>query len=118
MKEMKENYIHKEILRHGLDKCFWEVMDARIYFIDELLLTNFMDYLLDSANDSTDLSILLDKSTDDFTHPYIAKKISIYYNSVEDLMFDVKSYLLNNYNINYDKELENRKAKRNEKRGK
>lgn len=118
MKEMKENYIHKEILRNSLDVCFWEVMNARIYFMDELLFTDFMDYALDLANDSSDLSLLLDKSTDEFVHPYIARKISIYYNSVQDLIFDIKSYLLKNYDIDYNKELENRKTKRNEKRGK
>lgn len=118
MKEMKENYIHKEILRNSLDVCFWEVMNARIYFLDELLFTDFMNYTLDLAGDSTDLSLLLDKTTDNFIHPYIARKISIYYNSVQDLIFDIKSYLLKNYNIDYDKELENRKAKKNKKEGK
>nr|DAI31761.1 MAG TPA: hypothetical protein [Caudoviricetes sp.] len=91
-------------------------MNARIYFIDELLFTDFMDYALDMASDSTDLSLLLDKSTEDFIHPYIARKISIYYQSVQDLMFDIKSYLSQKYDIDYYKELENRKAKRNEKK--
>lgn len=113
---MKENYIHKEILRNSLDLCFWEVMNARIYFINELLLTDYMDYALDMAGDSADLSLLLDKSTDEFVHPYIARKISVYYQSVQDLMFDINSYLLKNYNIDYNKELEIRKAKRNEKK--
>lgn len=116
MKEMNENYIHKEILRNSLENCFWEVMNARIYFINELLLTDFMDYALDMAGDSTDLSLLLDKSTDKFVHPYIARKISLYYQSVQDLMLDIKSYLLKKYNIDYNKELEIRKAKRNEKK--
>ena len=120
MKEMKENenYIHKEILRDSLDVCFWKVMNARVYFIDELLFTDFMDYTIDLADDSTELSILLDNSTDDFVHPYIARKISIYYNAVNDLIFDIQSYLLTNYDIDYNRELENRKAKRNEKRNK
>lgn len=116
MNEIENCYIHKDILRESLDVCFWEVMNARMYFQDELLFTDFMDYALDMAGDSTDLSILLNKSTDKFVHPYIARKISIYYNSVQDLMFDIKSYLLNNYNIDYNKELEIRKAKRNAKR--
>lgn len=119
MKEMKEietNYIHKEILRNSLDECFWEVMNARTYFMDELLFTDFMDYALDLAGDSTDLTTLLNKSTDEFVHPYIAKKISIYYKSVQDLIFDIKSYLLKKYDIDYYKELEKRKAKRNAKK--
>ena len=113
---MKENYIHKEMLRNSLDMCFWEVMNARIYFLDELLLTDFMNYALDMAGDSTDLSLLLDKTTDKFVHPYVARKISLYYQSVQDLMFDIKSYLLKKYNIDYNKEIENRKAKRNAKK--
>lgn len=119
MKEMKEiemNYIHKAMMRDCLDRCFWEVMNARTYFIDELLFTDFMDYTIDLAGDSTDLSLLLDKSTDEFVHPYIARKISIYYNTVQDLIFDIKSYLLKKYDIDYYKELEKRKAKRNERR--
>ena len=117
MKEMKENemnYIHKEILRDSLDKCFWEVMNARMYFINELLFTDFMVYALDLAGDSTDLSLLLDKTTDKFVHPYIARKISLYYQSVQDLIFDIKSYLLKKYDIDYYKELEKRKAKKKE----
>lgn len=113
---MKENYIHKEILRNSLDVCFWEVMNARIYFLNELLFTDFMEYALDMAGDSTDLSLLLDKSSDNYVHPYIARKISVYYQSVQKLMFDIKSYLLKEYNIDYNKELENRKAKRNAKK--
>lgn len=117
MKEIEMNYIHKEILRNSLDACFWEVMNARIYFMDELLFTDYMDYLLDMAGDSTDLTVLLDKSTDDFVHPHIARKISIYYNAVQDLIFDIKSYLLK-YDIDYYKELEKRKAKNEKKEGK
>lgn len=116
MKELKENYIHKEILRNSLDMCFWEVMNARIYFLNELLLSDFMYYTLDLAGDSTDLSLLLNKSSDNYVHPFIARKISLYYKSVQDLMFDIKSYLLNEYNIDYNKELELRKAKRNAKK--
>lgn len=116
MKEIEINYIHKEILRDSLDKCFWEVMNARNYFLDELVFTDFMDYTIDLAGDSTDLTILLDKSTDNFVHPYIARKISIYYKAVQDLIFDIKSYLLKKYGIDYYKELEKRKAKRNEKK--
>lgn len=116
MKKMEKNYIHKAMLRNSLDQCFWEVMNARIYFIDELLFTDFMDYTLDLAHDSTDLSELLDKTTDNYIHPYIARKISLYYQTVQDLIFDIKLYLLKEYNIDYYKELENRKAKRNEKK--
>lgn len=119
MKEMKEiemNYIHKDLLRDCLDRCFWEVMNARTYFLDELLFTDFMDYTIDIARDSTDLSALLDNSTDDFVHPYIARKISLFYQSEQDLIFDIKSYLSKKYDIDYYKELENRKANKEMKR--
>lgn len=116
MNQNELNYIHKEILRNSLASCFWDVMNARIYFIDELLYSDYIDYALDMAGDSTDLSLLLDMTTDDYVQPSIARKISIYYQSVQDLMFDITSYLFKKYDIDYYRELENRKAKRNEKK--
>lgn len=113
---MKENYIRKEILEDSLERCFWDVMDARIYFIDELLYSDFMDYTLDIAGDSTDLQTLLHKSSDDYVQPYIARKISLYYKAEQDLMHDIKYYLSKNYAVNYDTELAKRKAKRNAKK--
>lgn len=114
MKEMKEiemNYIHKRMLRDTLDVAFWEVMDARIYFLDELLYTDYMDYTLDMAGDNTDLKILLDKSSNSYAHPHIARKISIYYKAVQELLTDIRFYLIKNYGIDYNKELAKRKAK-------
>ena len=116
MKEMKENYIHKEMLRDSLDYSFWQVMDARIYFLDELLYSDYKDYTLDMSGDNTDLKNLLDKSCCSYVHPYIAKKISLHYKAVQELMLDIKFYLSKNYGINYDKELAKRKAKRNAKK--
>lgn len=115
MKEMKENemnYIHKEMLRDTLDNAFWQVMDARIYFLDELLYSDYMDYALDMASDSTNLKNLLDKSCDSYVHPYIARKISLHYKAVQDLMTDIRFYLVKNYGIDYNKELIKRKAKK------
>lgn len=117
MKEMKENFIYKGMLRDSLDATFWEVMDARIYFLDELIYSDYMEYTLDMAGDNTDLKILLNKSSDDYVHPYIARKISLHYKAVQELMSDIKFYLSKNYGINYDKELAKRKAKRNAKKG-
>lgn len=114
MKEMKEiemNYINKEMLRDSLDNAFWQVMDARIYFLDELLYSDFMDYTLDMAGDSTNLKTLLDKNCDSYVHPYIARKISLYYKAVQDLMTDIRFYLIKKYGIDYNKELTKRKAK-------
>lgn len=111
MKEMKENYIHKEMLRNTLDNLFWQVMDARIYFLDELIYSDYMNYALDMAGDSTDLKNLLDTSCDSYVHPYIARKISLHYKAVQDLMTDIRFYLVKNYDIDYNKELAKRKAK-------
>lgn len=116
MKEIKTNFIYKGMLRDTLDATFWQVMDSRIYFLNELIYSDYMDYAVDIAGDSTDLKILLDKSLDDYVHPYIARKISLHYKAVQELMLDIKFYLSKNYGINYDKELAKRKAKRNAKK--
>lgn len=112
MKEMKENYIQKEMLRDSLDNAFWQVMDARIYFLDELIYSDYMDYALDMAGDSTDLLNLLDKSCESYVHPYIARKISLHYKAVQDLMNDIRFYLVKHFGIDYNKELAKRKAKK------
>lgn len=111
MKEIELNYIDKEILRDGLDNAFWQVMDARIYFLDELLYSDFMDYTLDMAGDSNDLKTLLDKNCASYVNPYIARKISLYYKAVQELMTDISFYLIKKYDIDYNKELTKRKAK-------
>ena len=119
MKEMKEmNYIHKELLRDCLDKCFWELMDARIYFLDELIYTDFMDYTLDMTGDSTDLTKILDENCYSYVHPHIARKISIYYQAVQELMRDIRFYLLKKYDIDYNKELTKRINESKKKEGK
>lgn len=110
MKEIEMNYIHKGILKDALDVAFWEVMDARIYFLDELLYSDYMNYALDMAGDNTDLKILLDRSSNSYVHPYIVRKISLYYKAVQELMTDIKFYLIKNYGIDYNKELAKRKA--------
>ena len=116
MKEIKTNFIYKGMLRDTLDATFWQVMDSRIYFLNELIYSDYMDYALDMAGDNTDLKKLLYKSSDEYVHPYIARKISLHYKAVQELMIDIKFYLSKNYGINYDKELEKRKAKRNAKK--
>lgn len=119
MKEMKEiemNYIHKEMLKNTLDNAFWQVMDARIYFLDELIYSDYKDYALDMADDNTDLKNLLYKSSDSYVHPYIARKISLHYKAVQDLMRDIRFYLVKNFGIDYNKELPKRQAKRKAKK--
>lgn len=105
------NYIHKEMLRDTLDTAFWQVMDARIYFLDELICSDYMDYALDMAGDSNDLKNLL-KGCESYVHPYIARKISLHYKAVQDLMTDIRFYLVKNFGIDFNKELAKRKAKK------
>ena len=116
MKEMKEiemSYIHKEMLRDSLNNAFWQVMEARVYFLNELIYSDYMNYALDITRDNNDLKNLLDKSSDSYIHPYIARKISLHYNAVQDLMTDIKFYLIKKYGIDYDKELAKRTEKAN-----
>lgn len=113
---MKENYIQKEMLRDTLDNCFWEVMDVRTYFLNEILFTDFINYTIDSIRDNNDLQSLLAESKEPYVHPYIARKISLYYKAEKELMRDIKFFLLKEYNINYDKELKKKSTKRNERR--
>lgn len=89
-------------------------MDVRTYFLNEILFTDFINYTIDIAEDSNDLQLLLTKSEEPYVHPYIARKISLYYKAEKELMRDIKFYLLKEYNIKYDKELTKRKAKRKE----
>lgn len=112
MKEMKENLIQKEMLRDSLECAFWQVMDARIYFLDELIYSDYMNYALDMAGDNNDLNILLNESCDSYVHPYIARKISLHYKAVQDLMRDIEFYLTKNFGIDYNKEIAKRKAKK------
>lgn len=100
------------MLRDTLDNCFWEVMNVRTYFLNEILFTDFINYTIDIVHDSNDLQLLLTKNNEPYVHPYIARKISLYYKAEKELMRDIKFYLLKEYNINYDNELKKRKAKR------
>lgn len=102
------------MLLDTLDTCFWEVMNVRTYFLDEILFTDFINYTIDSVGDSNDLQLLLTNSNETYIHPYIARKISLYYKAEKELMRDIKFYLLKEYNINYDIELTKRKAKKKE----
>lgn len=117
MKENEMTYIHKNMLRNILDDTFWEVMNARIYFLDELIYSDYMDYALDMTNDSTELKSLLNENCNYYVHPYIARKISLHYKAVEDLMADIRCYLLKNYDIDYYNELTKRKEAKKNKKG-
>lgn len=114
---MKENYIHKEMLRDVVDNGFWEVLYIRKYFLNEIIHSPFIDYTLDNMKDSSDLLKELNETTGDFVSPELARKISLYYIAKNELVMDIRYYLYKEYNINYNKELEARKA-RNKKEGK
>ena len=112
MKEMKENFIQKEMLQDSLDNAFWQVMDARTYFLNELIYSDYMNYAKDMAGDNNDLIKLLNESCNSYVHPYIARKISLHYKAVQNLMRDIKFYLRKNFDIDYNKEIAKRKAKK------
>lgn len=117
MKEMKENSIHKEMLRDVVDNGFWEILYIRKYFLDEIIYSPFIYYTLDNMRDSNDLLEEINETTGKFVSPELARKVSLYYKAKNELVRDIRYYLCKEYNINYNKELEARKA-RNKKEGK
>ena len=111
MKEMKEILIHKEMLRDVVDDGFWEILYIRKYFLDEIIYSPFIDYTLDNMGDSNDLLKEINETTGKFVTPELARKVSLYYKSKNELVRDISFYLCKNYNITYSKELEKRKQK-------
>lgn len=119
MKEMKEIKIYSEMLDMVLNNCFWEVMDARTYFLNELMYSDFMIYTHDNCQDNNKLIELVSHNDSDYSayvSPAVAEKVGNYYKATHELMRDIRFYLYKNYGINYNKELEKRKAKRNAKK--
>lgn len=111
MKEMKEMYIHKDMLRDVIDNGFWEILHIRKFFLDEIIYTPFIDYTLDNMRDSNDLLKEINETTDKFVTPELARKVSLYYKSEQELVRDIRYYLCKEYNITYSEELEKRKQK-------
>lgn len=113
MKEMKENVFYKAMYRNALNTKFDEIMMYKEIFRDEIMHTDFNDYENDMLDDCL---IMLRKLNDLYKHePYIdekmALKITKWYESVDNLLFDIRSYLLSEYNLypydmieNYKKE--------------
>lgn len=109
MKEMKKNeLIYKRMLCDVLDSGFWEVMQIRKYFIDELLYTDYMDYTLDNASDNNDLLKELTETEGDYVTPKLARKVSLYYQAKNDLVSDIRFYLCKKYGITLKTELQKR----------
>lgn len=118
MKEMKENLIHKEMLRDVVDNGFWEILNIRKFFQDEIIYTSFIDYTIDIMVDSNDLLKEINETKGEFVSSELARKVSLYYKAEQELLRDIRYYLCKEYNITYSKELEIRKqkAKRKEKK--
>lgn len=111
MKEMKEIMIHKDMLRDVVDNGFWEILNIRKYFQDELIFTQFIDYTLDNMGDSNDLLKEINETKGDFVTPELARKVSLYYKSKNELVRDISIYLCKKYNITYSTDLEKIKQK-------
>lgn len=106
------------MVRDVVDNGFWEILYIRKYFLNEIIYTPFIDYTLDSLGDSNDLLKEINETTGKFVTPELARKVSLFYNSEQELVRDIRYYLCKEYNINYSTELEIRKqkAKRKEKK--
>lgn len=112
MKEMKENvFIYKRMLCDVVDIGFWEIQRIRRYFRNELLYSDFMDYTNDNMRDSNVLLKELYETKGDYVTAELARKVSLYYASKEELIRDIRYYLLQKYDIVYNDELEKRMNK-------
>ena len=116
MKEMKEILIHKNMLKDVVDNGFWEVQRIRKYFLDELIHTDYTDYTIDSMGDSNELLKAIYETKGDYVTPELARKVSLYYKAEQELIADIRFYLLKEYDIDYLKELETRKNTRKERK--
>lgn len=106
MKEMKENeIIYKRMLCDVVDTGFWEIQRIRRYFLDELLYSDFMDYTNDNQKDSNKLLKELYDVENDYVSAELARKVGLYYKAKEELIRDIRYYLLETYDIVYNDEL-------------
>lgn len=113
---MKEILIHKDMLRDVVDNGFWEILYIRKYFLNEIIYSPFIDYTLDNMGDSNDLLKEINETKGNFVSGELARKVSIYYKSEQELVRDIRYYLCKEYNITYSEELEIRKQKAKKKR--
>lgn len=109
MKEMKENeLIYKRMLCDVVDNGFWEIQRIRRYFLNELLYSDFINYTNDNQEDSNILLKELYDVQGDYVTNELARKVGLYYKAKEELVRDIRYYLLLNYDIVYNDELEKR----------
>lgn len=109
MKEMKENeLIYKRMLCDVVDSGFWEIQRIRKYFLNELLYSDFLDYTIDNMGDSNKLLKELYDVKGDYVTPELARKVSLYYKSEQELVSDIRFHLCKVFNISYNDELQKR----------
>lgn len=120
MKEMKENVFFKKMYREVLNNGFDLIMDYRDCFRDEMsdsLKThseNYFDFNNYSSDMLDDCLVMLRQLNDLYTHDnYIdyemALKITKWYESIEELLRDFRTYLLEECNVLYWERLESYK---------
>lgn len=108
MEKKEDVFINKRMLCDVLDNGFWKIQRIRKYFIDELLHTDFIDYTIDSMGDSNNLLKELYNIHGDYVTPKLAKKVSLYYKAMDDLVSDIRFYLCKEYGIALNDELQKR----------
>lgn len=101
MKEMKENLFYEPMYRATLNNGFDEIMKYKNCFRNEIMYTDYNNYCNDMLDDCL---VLLRKLNDVYTHEdYIdvrmALRVSDWYKSVDDLLFDIRHYLISELNV-------------------
>lgn len=94
-----------------VDDCFWEVQRIRKYFFNELN-RDFLDYTIDNMQDNNKLLKELYDVRGDYVDIELASKVSLYYNIEKKLVADIRYYLIKEYNLTYNDELEKRKKEK------
>lgn len=113
MKEMTKNLFYKAMYRNTLNNGFDEIMKYKDCFRDEIVHTDYNNYCNDMLDDCL---AMLRKLNDAYTHEYyiderMALRISNWYKAVDELLFDIRRYLLTETNVNIYERFENYKGK-------
>lgn len=113
MKEMKENLFYKAMYRGALNNGFDDIMKYKDCFRNEIMYTDFNNYCNDMLDDCL---AMLRKLNDVYTHEdYIdesmALRVSDWYKAVDELLFDIRHYLISEVNVYPYERLDNYKGK-------
>lgn len=101
MKKMSENLFYKAMYRDTLNNGFDEIMKYKDCFRNEIMYTDYNNY----CNDMLDECLVMLRTLNDvYTHEdYInermALKVSDWYKAVNDLLFDIRRYLISEMNV-------------------